>query len=169
MCNYALIALTCFLSASTPVLAGSLENLIQSGALPKKPTAPVSSSPLINRIVDGNYETIINITIRPAFARTPIHIHENGAAACVLQGEETLYIEDRQPLRVTAPECYYMPSGTRMLAYNSGSTTSITYDIFKGPKGFSAWKVVEKDYSTTFQNQFGDLKPNTGSNSTHQH
>ncbi len=46
-----------------------------------------------------------------------------------------------------------------MLAYNSGNTVNITYDIFKGPKGYAAWKVVEGNYSSTFGNQFGDVKP----------
>lgn len=59
-----------------------------------------------------------------------------------------------------------------MLAYNSGNTVNITYDIFKGPKGYAAWKVVEGNYSSTFGNQFGDLKPSGASGSAdgqHQH
>jgi len=157
---------------SAPAVAGTLEDLIKSDALPKSPGQPISSVPLINRVSDGAYETSVNLTIRPAYARTPIHIHANGGLACVLQGEETLYIENQAPLRVVAPNCYYMPSGPRMLAYNSGNTVSITYDIFKGLKGSAAWKVVEGNYSSTFGNQFGDIQPSGASGaatSSHQH
>jgi len=157
---------------SAPALAGTLEGLIQSGVLLKNPVQPLSSVPLINRVADGDYVTTVNLAIRPAYARSPIHIHANGGLACVLQGEETLYIENQAPLRVVAPNCYYMPSGPRMLAYNSGSTVNIAYDIFKGAKGSAAWKVVEGNYSSTFGNQFGDVKPSGASGSAdgqHQH
>lgn len=90
----------------------------------------------------------------------------------MLQGEETLYIENQALVRVVAPNCYYMPSSPRMLAYNTGNTVSITYDIFKGLKGSAAWKVVEGNYSSTFGNQFGDIQPSGASGaatSSHQH
>lgn len=150
---------------SAPALAGTLEGLIQSGVLPKNPVQPLSSVPLINRVADGDYVTTVNLAIRPAYARSPIHIHANGGLACVLQGEEALYIENQAPLRVVAPNCYYMPSGPRMLAYNLGNTVNITYDIFKGLKGYAAWKVVEGNYFSTLGNQFGDLKPSGASGS----
>jgi hypothetical protein len=65
-----------------------------------------------------------------------------------------------------------MPSGPRMLAYDSGSTVNIACDIFKGSKGSATWKVVEGNYSSTFGNQFGDVKPSGASGSAdgqHQH
>lgn len=87
--------------------------------------------PLINRTEDGIYVITVNLTTRPTLARTPIHVHEGGGLACVLQGEETLYIENRPPLRGVAPNCYCMPSGPRMLAYDSGNTVNLSYDIFQ--------------------------------------
>ena len=80
---------------SAPALAGTLEGLIQSGVLPKNPVQPLSSVPLINRVADGDYVATVNLTMRPVYARSPIHIHANGGLACVLQGEETLYIENK--------------------------------------------------------------------------
>ena len=80
---------------SVPAVAGTLEGLIQSGVLPKNPVQPLSSVPLINRVADGDYVTTVNLAMRPVYARSPIHIHANGGLACVLQGEETLYIENK--------------------------------------------------------------------------
>jgi hypothetical protein len=80
---------------SAPAVAGTLEGLIQSGVLPKNPVQPLSSVPLINRVADGDYVTTVNLAMRPVYARSPIHIHANGGLACVLQGEETLYIENK--------------------------------------------------------------------------
>jgi hypothetical protein len=87
--------------------------------------------PLINRTEDGIYVITVNLTTRPTLERTPIHVHEGGGLARVLQGEETLYIENRPPLRGVAPNCYCMPSGPRMLAYDSGNTVNLSYDIFQ--------------------------------------
>lgn len=164
------LVLACSVALGTPVYAGSLENLIQSGVLPKAPSKPISSTKLLNRVVDGNNETVISLTVRPAYARAPIHTHPVGGAACVLQGEETLYIENESPIRVTAPGCYYMPANKRMTAYNSGNIVNMTYDIFKGPKGFTAINVVEKDYIVQFSNQFGDQSQKADPAATsHQH
>jgi quercetin dioxygenase-like cupin family protein len=170
MLKKAQLFLACTLALFSPADAGTLENLIQSGVLPKAPSKPVSSTELINRVVNGNDEILISLTVRPAYARAPIHTHPFGGSACVLQGEETLYIENESPIRVTAPGCYYMPANKRMTAYNSGSTTSMTYDIFHGPKDFTPMNVVEKGYFLQFSNQFrGQNQKDDLTTTTHQH
>ena len=42
----------------------------------------------------------------------------------MIKGEMTLYIEDQQPLRIETPGCFYMPSGKRIIGYNSGNSTA---------------------------------------------
>jgi quercetin dioxygenase-like cupin family protein len=142
--------------ASTPVLAGSLEDLIDSGTLPKNPRTPLAVTPLLSRVLDGNTETSTFLVHRAARTRTPIHSHDSGGLTCLVQGEMTLYIENQKPLQIKTPGCFYMPSGKRMIGYNSGNSTAILYDTFEGKIGFSHWSIQEGEHKASFHGQFGD-------------
>ncbi len=74
----------------------------------------------------------------------------------MIQGEMTLYIEYQTPIRIETPGCFYMPSGRRMIGYNSGNSTAVLYDIFEGPTGFKHWSIKEDHQTPAFQHQFGD-------------
>ena len=141
---------------ATPTAAQSLEELIRTGALPPHPAKPLSVTPLLNRIVDGPTETSVFLVRRKAHTRTPIHTHDSGGITCLVEGEMTLYIENHESKRVQVPGCFYMPSGKRMIGYNSGDSTAILYDIFEGDLGFKHWSIQEKNNNGMFHNQFGD-------------
>jgi len=68
----------------------------------------------------------------------------------------SLYIEDHEPLRIQTPGCFYMPSGKRMIGYNSGASIAILYDVFEGGSGFKHWSIHEKNGNGSFRGQFGD-------------
>jgi quercetin dioxygenase-like cupin family protein len=141
---------------ATPAAGESLEELIRTGDLPSHPTKPLSVTPLLNRIVDGATETSVFLVRRKAHTRTPIHTHDSGGITCLVEGEMTLYIENHESKRVQAPGCFYMPSGNRMIGYNSGDSTAIFYDIFEGDLGFRHWSLQENNSNRTLRDQFGD-------------
>ena len=139
-----------------PAGAGSLENLIGSGELPAHPQPPLSVTPLLNRVRDGNTETSTFLVRRAPRTRTPIHTHDSGGITCLVEGEMTLYVENQKPLRIQTPGCFYMPSGKRMIGYNSGRVVAVLYDTFEGPIDFSHWSVQEEGFMGLFGHQFGD-------------
>lgn len=148
----ALVAAVC----TMPVGAGSLEDLIGSGELPEHPKAPLSVTPLLNRVRDGNTETSTFLVRRAPHTRTPIHTHGSGGITCLIEGEMTLYVENQKPLRIQTPGCFYMSSGQRMIGYNSGRSVAVFYDTFEGGIGFSHWSVQERGQMGSFGHQFGD-------------
>jgi len=139
-----------------PVLSGSLEDLIESGVLPSNPRKPLAVVPLLFRVLDGNTQTSVFLVHRAAHTRTPIHTHDSGAITCLVQGEMTLYVENQKPLRIQTPGCFFMPSGKRMVGYNSGDSTAVLYDIFEGKIGFTHWSPQESEHVKSFHGQFGD-------------
>ena len=147
-----------------PAYSETLDELIRSGSYPVLPSKSLSSSILLDRVKDGEWESIVFLNRRGPGTRAPIHMHDSGGISCVLEGEETLIMENQKPLRVAAPGCYYMPNGIRMFAYNSGRTDNVTYDIFKGSIGFAYWRVDEKTAGVEILNQFG-----TQDSSSHSH
>lgn len=147
-----------------PAYSETLDELIRSGSYPVLPSKSLSSSILLDRVKDGEWESIVFLNRRAPGTRAPIHMHDSGGISCVLEGEETLIMENQKPLRVAAPGCYYMPNGIRMFAYNSGRTDNVTYDIFKGSIGFAYWRVDEKTAGVEILNQFG-----TQDSSSHSH
>ncbi len=153
LCHRLLIAAAICL----PVLgrADPLEEIMVRSGVPSTPKPSLSSTLLLDRVPDGEMEVSVFLTRRAANTRTPIHKHDSGGVTCVIQGESTLFLEGFEPLKIVAPNCYYMPSGIRMVGYNSGNTDSILYDIFKGKKGFSYWTVVESTAGEDLRNQFG--------------
>lgn len=147
-----LALLACF---ALPVSAQSLENLINSGAVPKVPSSPSFRKVLYSRIPDGDNEVTIFLSRRAAGTRTPIHEHSFVAISCLIEGEETFYVENAKPLRVVAPNCFRMPSGVRMMSVMTGKQDTFYYSIFTGGKGFSYWDVKEKGIPSQMSNDFG--------------
>src|SRR5262249_37815200 len=72
-----------------------------------------------------------------------IHMHKFGGSTCVVSGEITLYLDGAQPLVAKSGDCYYMPIGHVMAAYNSGRDTAVLYDYFKTPVGVRPFQPVE--------------------------
>ena len=70
-------------------------------------------------------------------------MHDHGGATCITEGEMTLFVEGKKPVRKMAGECYYMPSGERMIGFNSGQVTAKFYDFFNYPAGGTPMRVVE--------------------------
>jgi len=153
LCHRLLIAAAICLPV--PGRADPLEEILVKSGVPSTPKPSLSSTLLLDRVPDGEMEVSVFLTRRAANTRTPIHKHDSGGVTCVIQGESTLFLEGFEPLKVVAPNCYYMPSGVRMVGYNSGNTDSILYDIFKGKKGFSYWTVVESTAGDDLRHQFG--------------
>jgi hypothetical protein len=153
LCHHFLIAAAICLPVSGR--ADPLEEILIRSGVPSTPKSSLSSTLLLDRVPDGEMELSVFLTRRAANTRTPIHKHDSGGVTCVIQGESTLFVEGFEPLKVVAPNCYYMPSGVRMVGYNSGNTDSILYDIFKGKKGFSYWTVVESTAGDDLRHQFG--------------
>lgn len=143
-------------SSLNSALALPLEDLIRSGALPQYPQKPLSVTPLLDRIVDGPTQTTVFLTQRKSRTRTPMHTHDVGGVTCLLKGEMSLYVEGEKRLRVRAPGCYYMPSGKKMIGYNSGDSTAVFYDMFEGHIGFQYWSVHESGGGSGHDVPFGE-------------
>jgi hypothetical protein len=149
------LCLLAVLSVSfVPAYAGSLEDLIQAGVVPKMPSSPISRTALFSRVPQGNSETTVFLSRRKAGTRTPIHTHYSGGITCLIEGAETLFIENQKPQTVVAPGCIYMPSGVRMMSLMSGEKDTVYYSIFTGEKGFAYWDVKEKGVSGEMKNDF---------------
>ena len=72
----------------------------------------------------------------------------------MIEGSETLFIENQQPQTVAALGCIYMPSAVRMMSLMSGKSDAIDYSIFAGDKGIDYWNVKEKGVSGEMRNDF---------------
>jgi quercetin dioxygenase-like cupin family protein len=149
------IVLGLFASFALPVSAQSLEDLINTGAVPRSPSSPIYRKALYSRIPDGVNEVSIFLTRREAGTRTPIHKHTHVAISCLIDGEETFYVENVKPRRVVAPDCFRMPSGVRMMSVMTGKKDTFYYSIFTGAKEFSYWDVKEKGISNQMSDDFG--------------
>ena len=139
---------------ATPVLAQSLEQLIQAGVIPKTASKPLELKPLLNRVPQGDLEISIFLTKWAAGARTPIHQHDFGGLKCLVQGEATLYVEDKKPQTYTFPSCVEMPPGVPMVNVASGKDDPVFYVIFIGKKGHPYWTVTEKGVSADLLHDF---------------
>jgi len=137
-----------------PASAQSLEELISSGTVPKSPSSPIDRKAIYSRIPDGVHEVSIFLSRRKAGTRTPIHKHSHVAISCLIEGEETFYIENSKPQRIVAPDCFRMPSGVRMMSVMTGQQDTSYYTIFTGAKGFSYWDVKEKGISAQMSDDF---------------
>jgi hypothetical protein len=142
-------------SFALPVSAQSLEYLINSGTVPKEPSSPIYRKVLYSRIPDGANELSVFLSRRGAGTRTPIHKHTNVAISCLIEGEETFYIENGKPQRVVAPHCFRMPSGILIMSVMTGKQDTVYYSIFTGEKKFSYWDVTEKGISAQMSDDFG--------------
>jgi len=114
---------------SSPAVAGTLEDLIKSGALPPFPKKP-SSVLKIDHVKQNGRVTTVFLATREPGTRTAIHSHDDAGVTCIVQGEMTLYMEGVSPIRKQAGDCYYMPSGVRMIGVNSGKFVAKFYDFF---------------------------------------
>jgi quercetin dioxygenase-like cupin family protein len=149
------IVLGLLTSFASPVSAQSLEDLIHSGTVPKTPSSPIYRKVLYSRIPDGANEVSVFLSRREAGTRTPIHKHTHVAISCLIEGEETFYIENGKPQRVVAPDCFRMPPGVRMMSVMTGKQDTLYYSIFAGAKEFSCWDVREKGVSSQMSDDFG--------------
>ncbi|MEB3199293.1 MAG: hypothetical protein VKK62_02045 [Synechococcaceae cyanobacterium] len=134
---------TCLNSAfPSPLRAGTLEELIRSGALPPHPTQ-ASSVTMIDHVRQQGRVTTVFLSQRPPRTRSAIHRHDDGGVTCVLEGELSLYIEGRPAIRKVAGECYYMPSDVRMIGFNSGRSVARFLDFFNHREGGRTLTIVE--------------------------
>ena len=127
---------------SVPAVAGTLEDFIKSGALPPVPKKP-SSVFKIDHIKQNGRLTLVLFSDREPGTRTAIHMHDDAGVTCIVQGEMTLYMEGVSPIRKQAGDCYYMPSGVRMIGVNSGKVVAKFYDFFNFKEGGVSLSVVE--------------------------
>ena len=127
---------------SFPAVAGTLEDLIKSGALPPVPKKPSAVSK-IDHVRQNGRVTLVLFSHREPGTRTAIHMHDDAGVTCIVQGEMTLYMEGVSPIRKQAGDCYYMPSGVRMIGVNSGKVLAKFYDFFNFREGGSSLSVVE--------------------------
>jgi quercetin dioxygenase-like cupin family protein len=148
------LLIACALSSASQVHAQTIEQLIQSGAVPKDPSPALTRIPILNRVPQGDVEVTVFLSRRKAGTRTPIHKHDYGGIDCLIQGEATLYYDNQKPIKYSAPTCVHMPPGVAMMNVASGSVDTIFYDIFFGKKGFAYWDVTEKGVSNDVINDF---------------
>lgn len=137
-----LFQLLMFVVLMPGVRAGTLEDLMKRGALPPKPSKAKSVT-ILDSIEQGGQITLVFMTVREPKTRTAIHLHDYSGVTCLVSGEMTLYIEGKEPIRKVAGDCYYMPSGQRMVGFNSGRTEATFFDFFKFAKGGSPLTIVE--------------------------
>lgn len=100
----------------------------------------------------GN-QLVIEETTRTSNTRTPIHLHDYSGVTCVIEGEMTLYLENAQPERAVAGDCYHMPAGLMMVGFNSGASNAVMHDIFTLPLDSPVWRVVEYG-ADSYRDQF---------------
>lgn len=105
--RYTLGAITLFIPMllasvlSFPSVAGTLEDLITSGALPPVPKKPSSVSK-IDHVRQNGRVTLVLFSDREPGTRTAIHMHDYAGVTCIVQGEMTLYMEGVSPIRKQA-------------------------------------------------------------------
>jgi quercetin dioxygenase-like cupin family protein len=148
--------------------AGTLEDMIQSGALPAAPQK-VRSKIMVNNILQNSRVTIVILSERDPKTRTPIHAHNDSGVTCLLEGEMTLFIEGEKPIRKMAGECYYMPSGTRMIGYNSGNTVAKFLDFFNYRQNGESLTIVEAKGCDEKSAAFKDICKDNPYIKQHQH
>lgn len=98
---------------------------------------------MVDNVQQNGRVTTVFYSSRQPKTRAAIHMHDYAGVTCIVQGEMTLYLEGRSPIKKVAGECYYMPSGLRMTAYNSGDKIAVFYDFFNFSEGGAALRVVE--------------------------
>lgn len=55
----------------------------------------------------------------------------------------TLHMEGVSPIRIQEGDCYYMPSGVRMIGINSGRAVAKFHDFFNFREAGTSLSVVE--------------------------
>ena len=136
--------------------AGTLEDMIESGVLPAVARKPISVT-VIDNVEENGRLTLVLFSVREPQTRTAIHMHDHAGVTCITEGEMTLYMEGMQPVRKTAGECYYMPSGERMIGFNSGHVTAKFHDFFNYPAGGMPLRVVGGAGCGTNSRQVGNF------------
>ena len=115
------------------LFSGTLEELILKGDLPRIPVSPDTVVKVDDIEQNGRVTTVFYSERRPK-TRTAIHSHDFAGVTCLTEGEMTLYLEGQAPQTKTAGDCYYMPSGERMIGYNSGEKVAKFFDYFNYEK-----------------------------------
>lgn len=148
------LLIACVLSMAGQAHGQTIQQVIESGAVPKLPAPALTRIPILNRVPQGDVEVTVFLSRRKAGTRTPIHKHDFGGIDCLIQGEATLYYDNQKPVKYSAPTCVHMPPGVAMMNVASGSEDTVFYDIFFGKKGFAYWDVTEKGVSVDIINDF---------------
>ena len=148
------IAFCLFAFLTFPASAQPLEDLINSGVVPKLASNPTFRKVMYSRLAEGGNEVSIFLSRRRSGTRTPIHTHSSVAISCLIEGEETFFVDNRKPVRISAPECFLMPTGVRMISVMTGTKDTFYYSIFTGPKGFPYWEVNEGGVSSQMSDDF---------------
>ena len=119
-----------------------LEGLIADGTLPRIPTKPESVIK-VDFVEQAGRTTYVLLNTRGPGTRSAIHSHDSGGVTCILKGQLTLFVEGKAPITRSAGDCYYMPSGLRMIAFNSGRESAVYYDYFNFKAGTNLLTVRE--------------------------
>ena len=138
------IAFCLFAFLTFPASAQPLEDLINSGVVPKSASNPTFRKVMYSRLAEGGNEVSIFLSRRRSGTRTPIHTHSSVSIQCLIEGETTFFVENRKPVRISAPECFLMPADVRMMAVMTGTKEVFYYSIFTGTKGFSYHEIRER-------------------------
>ncbi|MDA3021337.1 MAG: cupin domain-containing protein [Actinomycetota bacterium] len=130
-------------SSESPLPQPTAISMINGEVPPGTPTSLVEEVTLLTVSEDGR-ETFISRTTRAPGTRAPFHFHPNGGSTCVEAGEMTLYLEGAEPLTAGPGECYWMPAGRPMTAYNSGNVDVVSIESYNFSDGEKVFDAVEE-------------------------
>jgi quercetin dioxygenase-like cupin family protein len=122
-----------------------------NGAIPPgQPTSAYKIELLTRSPLGDGQDLLVFRTTRLPGTRAPIHFHDHGGVTCVIEGETTIRVEGKSPVRHVKDECFVMPPGAHMANFNSGPGLMVTHDIFvlkSGVPAAEAWRVVEPGFN----------------------
>jgi quercetin dioxygenase-like cupin family protein len=130
------------------------EVILNGEPVPGQRTPVKNMNIMLETYINNDERLLIIKAEREAHTRAVLHTHKDGGVTCILSGEMTLYMEGCEPQTAKANSCYYMPSDTKMLAYNSENTTTELIDFFINKKGNSALTPLECDFPISDTNPY---------------
>ena len=152
MCRMAvLLSGLVILFGSAATSAQEPENNKINGKVPKAPTkclVETGVEPFSYKLHRRIFK--IEPGLRAPGTRSPVHVHPNSGATCVINGEMTLILQGKEnktfkgDISQGLVSCYPMPAPTnsdinKMSAVNTGTDPAHIIDIFPVPKGVD-WK-----------------------------
>lgn len=75
--------------------------------------------------------------------RSTIYTHDDASVVCLVQGEMTLDLEGKQPIRKPVGECYSVASVSRLIGFYSGNAWQSFIDFFNIREGGQLFTVRE--------------------------